>query len=250
MEKPKIIYASNRYVGFKCLEILISNNIYPIALLLPSIKKSSYTENMINLVPGVPIIRGLSFKSLDCIKQIKSMNPDYIISVHFPYIIPPEIVSIPKVGILNLHPAFLPFNKGWNTPSWAIMEGTPFGVTLHWIDEGIDTGDIAMQKEIKINTEDTADSLYKKAVEMETKLFKESIPQIIEKNLGRYPQKTKGTFHRKEDIEKIQRIEMSENNINLLKKLRALTTNKIEESAFFEIMNKKYFVRVEITSEE
>ena len=78
--------------------------------------------------------------------MLEQLSLDYIICVHFPYIVPREILSIPKYGVTNLHPAYLPYNLGWHTPSWAILENTPIGATLHYMDECVDTGDIIHQK--------------------------------------------------------------------------------------------------------
>src|SRR5690606_40574828 len=63
------------------------------------------------------IFEGNDFKNDENFSKLKELNLDYIIGIHFPYIIPTEVLKIPKTGFLNLHPAYLPYNKGWNTPS-------------------------------------------------------------------------------------------------------------------------------------
>jgi len=249
MMTSRIIYAANRFIGLKCLEKLIISRIEIVALLLPSKKKATYDNEMISLIKDIPVIRGIIFRKEEGLKIIKNLMPDYIISVHFPYIFNPEIILIPKIGSLNLHPAYLPFNRGWNTPTWAILEGTPIGATLNWIDEGIDTGDIAIRRELKIKSEDTAHSLYLRLMELEVKIFEEAILFIKSNSLPRFPQKGKGTFHYKDDLKKILKLKLNKKEKRLLNKLRALTTDRIEESAFFEVLGKKYYIRVEITPE-
>ena len=245
----KVGYAGNHEIGMECLKILLSYDIKPIVLLLP--EKGDYNEEMISLLPNVPCIIGKMFREKENIKFLASLELDYIISVHFPYLFTKEILKIPKIGILNLHPAYLPFNRGWHTPTWAIYESTPFGATLHWVDEGIDNGDIALQKQIAISWSDTAHTLYQKVFQCEIELFKEAIPYIINKNLPRIPQPHEGTFHLKKDLEKIRKINLKleytgEKIINLL---RALTTNNWDEAAYFEVDGKKFLIHIEIKEE-
>jgi len=244
--KLKIGYAANHKIGADALRLMLSNDITPLLLFLP--EDGDCNDEIITMLPNTAHIIGREFKSIDNIDHIRSLELDYILSVHFPYIIPKEIIRLPKVGVLNIHPAYLPYNKGWHTTCWSIYESTPFGVTLHWVDEGVDTGDIALQKPIAVSWTDTADSLYKKAIQCELELLKEAIPYILNRNLPRVPQPHVGTFHFKKDIEKIRRIDLdleyrAKEFINLL---RALTTNNWNEAAFFEANGKKNLISVEI----
>jgi methionyl-tRNA formyltransferase len=245
----KVGFAGNHEIGMECLKILLSYDIKPIVLLLP--EKGDYNEEMTSLLPNVPCIIGKMFREKENIKFLASLELDYILSVHFPYLFTKEILKIPKIGILNLHPAYLPFNRGWHTPTWAIYESTPFGATFHWVDEGIDSGDIALQKQIAISWSDTAHTLYQKVLQCEIELFKEAIPYIINKNLPRIPQPHEGTLHLKKDLEKIRKINLKlkytgEKIINLL---RALTTNNWDEAAYFEVDGKKFLIHIEIKEE-
>jgi methionyl-tRNA formyltransferase len=245
----KIGYAGNHKIGTECLKILLSYDIKPLVLLLP--EKGGYNQEMISLLHNVPCIIGKIFREKKNIEFLDSLELDYILSVHFPYLFTKEILELPKIGILNLHPAYLPFNRGWHTPTWAIYESTPFGATLHWVDEEIDSGDIALQKQITISWSDTAHTLYQKALQCEIELFNEAIPYILNKNLPRIPQPYEGTLHLKKDLEKIRKIDLSleysgEKIINLL---RALTTNNWDEAAFFELDGKKFLIHIEIKEE-
>jgi len=244
MTLPKIAYAANRKIGY---------NIEVPLLLVPNIKKDKYIEKMINLVnPTVEIMEGKYFRSPEGIHKLKLHNIDYFFSVHFPYIITREVLEIPKIGTINLHPSYLPYNKGWHTPSWAIYEETVFGATFHWVDEGIDTGDIISQKKIEILPNDTADSIYKKVHDYEIDIMREMLPLLIKNNLPRIPQESEGTAHIKSDLEKIREIKLKETleAREIIKKLRALTTNKISEAAYFIENNKRYLVRIEIIEED
>jgi methionyl-tRNA formyltransferase len=195
------------------------------------------------------VISGSNIRKSETLEKIARENIDYLICIHYPYIIPPEILQLPKEGVINLHPAYLPFNRGWNTPTWAIVENTPFGATLHFMEEAIDIGDIILQKELKIDIADTADTLYKKVLALEIDVFKEAWPLLINKKFPRKSQKAlNGSVHKKGDLESIQRIDLNEKIeperfINLLK---GLTTNNVREAAFFEHGGERYRIQITI----
>jgi methionyl-tRNA formyltransferase len=242
------VYAANRRIGFLVLKLFIKKGLIPKALLLSKNDNTNYSLKMKELLPNVPVIWGKSFRSNNAINLLKSFNIDYIISIHFPFIIPKDILSIPKIGTINLHPSFLPFNKGWHTPTWAIYEKTPFGATLHWVDEGIDTGDIIIQKKVDISSADTADSLYQKAIQAELEIMKEFVLLIKKGELPRIKQQGSGTIHFKSDIEKIRKINIDEyyKAEDLINKIRSLTTNNINECSYFIKDGKKYLVQIKI----
>ena len=256
--KPKIIFAGNRDIAVQILELLISEKVYPSALLLPTPERGSHNQELINLCGFLQedqILFGNEFRQPEGIKLLSDISPDYIICIHFPYIVPDQILSIPKVGVLNLHPAYLPYNRGWHTPSWAILTNTPIGGTLHFMDEDIDTGDIIHQKEVEVFPTDTADILYQRVMETEYVVFKEALPTLINNSYQRKSQKNiKGSTHKREDLysENLRKLNLDEDMKigELLRLLRALTTNRIDESAYFEINGSKYYIQVKTTIDE
>src|SRR3954469_2092541 len=164
----KYAFAGNREISVKVLDFLVKHNHQPLALLLCDEPIASHNNELIK-VSGLNenIIIGSAFKEEDTIQKLKALDLDYIIGIHFPYLIPSHILSIPKIGFLNLHPAYLPYNKGWHTPSWAILEGTPYGATLHFMAEQLDAGDIIHQKKCEVYPYDTANSLYPRVLDLE-----------------------------------------------------------------------------------
>lgn len=243
MSTISVIYAANRSIGLECLRALLAAEIMPLALLVAEGKGASFHEEMRSLLPDTPTLSGKAFRSPEGIALLKNTKPDYLISVHFPYIIPKEILSLPCIGSLNLHPAFLPFNKGWNTPTWAIIDQTPFGGTLHWIDEGIDTGNIALQERIDVLPTETAHELYQRALAAEHRIFKKAIPLLLSRTLPRIPQTEAGTFHAKGDIESIRNLDACMDPALRDRIVRGLTTNNPEETAYRMANGKRCYVR-------
>jgi methionyl-tRNA formyltransferase len=92
--------------------------------------------------------------------QLAAIKPDAIIVVGYGRIIPPWMIDLPPLGNLNLHGSLLPRYRGAAPVQWAIARGeTVTGVTTMRIDAGLDTGDILLQREIPIASEDTAETL-------------------------------------------------------------------------------------------
>ena len=118
-----------------------------------------------------------------------------------------------------------------------------------------DTGDIVHQKRVEVFPGDTADTLYQRVLETELEVFTEALPSLLDYSFNRKSQKDmSGTMHKKKELlsENMRKLNLDEEmNIGkLIKKLRALTTNILEESAYYEIDGSKYFVQVKITKDE
>ena len=253
----RIAFAGDRNISVSVLKFLLSQDVSPLALIVPDEERASHGEQLItfcSFLPSKHIMRGSSFKTTEGIAVLRELDLDYIICIHFPYIIPEPVLSIPRYGVINLHPAFLPFNRGWHTPSWSILEDTPIGATLHFMNEGIDTGDIICQELLPKNPEDTAHSLYKKVNMLELEIFKKCWPQMV---TGSYKRKrqtcTEGTVHKRDELfsKSIQKIDLDTpiEPRYFIRKLRALTTSRIEEAAYFKSGNKWYRVQVIIREE-
>jgi len=248
----KYAFAGDRQISCNLLKKLIQNGYKPEALLVTEGKGSSHAEKLIAL-SGLKedfIFKGRqAIKEESTIQTLKELNLDYIFGIHYPYIIPQALIDLPKIGFLNLHPAYLPYNKGWHTPSWAILEGTPYGATLHFMSAELDKGDIIHRKKIDIKSSDTANTLYQKVLRLEEEVFLEALEDLISLNPTRVKQVNKGTSHLKKDLEKIREIMLEESYTGeeLLNKLRALTTNNVDEAAYFIENGKKISVQVRFT---
>lgn len=247
VSRPKLAYAANRLIGLRGLELLLEAGWQPEILMLPGADRAEFANEMKELVPGAEVMEGRAFRETG-VDVLASSELDYILSVHFPYIIPPAVLKIPRTGTLNLHPAYLPFNRGSNTPTWAIVDGNPYGATLHWVDEGLDTGEVALQKGLDVRPDDTAHSLYQRVLQLELELLHEALPLLFSRTLPRVPQAGRGSCHLKEELRTMQRLELTEFRQvgDVLKFLRALTTKDWDEAAYFEIDGNTYSVRVEM----
>jgi len=104
--------------------------------------------------------------SNNCLKKIKKYNCDLFISMSFNQIFKNKIINLPPLKTINCHSGKLPFYRGRNILNWALInDEKEFGITVHYIDEGIDTGDIILQETFPISDSDDYSTLLQKAYE-------------------------------------------------------------------------------------
>ena len=110
---------------------------------------------------GVALFRPDKMKDAEVQKAYLELRPDLVILAFVTDIIPEALLDIPPLGTICYHPSLLPRHRGASGINWAVIQGdTRTGLTILWVDKGIDTGPILLQKEIDITPEDTTGSLY------------------------------------------------------------------------------------------
>ena len=112
----------------------------------------------------------------------------------FMRIISPQFIRKYKNKILNMHPALLPAFPGLNAQKQAIEYGAKYsGCTVHFVDDGVDTGPIIIQSIVKINKNDTEETLTKKILKQEHKIYPEAVRLLAEKKIRVYGRRIKTT---------------------------------------------------------
>lgn len=134
-------------------------------------------------------------------KATKSFSTyDWIVSYGYRHILKKDQIDTCHNPILNLHISYLPYNRGADPNYWSWVENTPKGVSIHAIDEGIDTGGIYVQKLVHFSGSETLSSSYGKLKnEIET-LFINNFDKIIDGSLVPIPQKGDGSIHYVKDF--------------------------------------------------
>lgn len=249
----RILYMGNNLIGLNVLEWLKARKENVIGLVIHPPEKAKFAEEMkkISKLGNDKIFEGSKLKENSFLERIKELKPDAVLSVGFDYVLSKEVIKIPPRGCINLHSGLLPYNRGQYPNVWSIVEETPAGATLHYIDEGIDAGDIIAQKEVKIEFTDTGETLFHKLEKTSLELFKETWPSIKNGTNKRIKQVGKGTYHRTRDVERIDHIDLNRKYKakDLLNILRARTFSPYK-SAYVKINGKKVFVRVKLEEDE
>ena len=116
---------------------------------------------------SIPLLCPASVNSDEGLADIGRFGADLHVSMSYDQILRAPILGLPPRGTLNCHAGALPFYRGRNPLTWAIINGEPeFGVTVHWVDLGIDTGDIVRQVKTPIKATDTYATLLASAEEL------------------------------------------------------------------------------------
>lgn len=110
---------------------------------------------------GIPVQQHKTLKGPEVREQFVSLQADLAILAFVTQIVPPAVFSVPRLGSICFHPSLLPKYRGRSAINWALIKGeSKTGVSLFWVDEGIDTGPILLQKEVPVDLDDTTGTLY------------------------------------------------------------------------------------------
>lgn len=191
----RIIFIGGKDVGCACLEWLMEEDFEIAAVIVNpnDTEAGRYFRSATELSRprGIPTFCPEDINSPESVEQIRSLNPDTIVVVYYDQILKRDLIAVPASGCINLHLALAEEYRGCYPTTWAIINGEErTGVTLHYIDEGIDSGDIIAQKIVPIEKSDTGFDLYRKCTEAGIELFKETFPLIAQGKASRTPQKT------------------------------------------------------------
>jgi methionyl-tRNA formyltransferase len=247
------IYFANNLLGLKVLQWLKVQGDEPVGLVVHPAERQRYGKEIIE-ASGLDddcIFDASKLREPATIEAIKALEPDLGISVLFVYVLKPELISLFPKGCVNLHPALLPYNRGTYPNVWSIVEGTPAGVTLHYIDEGIDTGEVIAQQEVPVSPTDTGESLYHKLEDAAETLFVNNWPLVKSGQAPRAPQPEGGTFHRFRDVDQIDQIDLDRTYTGreLINILRARTFPPYD-GAFFEEQGRRFYMRLQMIETE
>mgnify|MGYP001277470632 CR=1 FL=1 len=139
---------------------------------------------------GVEFIFVKNVNSDEFIKELEKYKCDLLVSMSFNQIFKEPIISMPKLGIINCHAGKLPLYRGRNILNWVLInDEKEFGITVHYVDEGIDTGDIIIQETYQIQDTDTYKTLLDKAYKECPKLLLRALKKFINNDVESIDQK-------------------------------------------------------------
>lgn len=185
----KIVYMGTAEFAKKPLEKLLeTKNEIPLVItnedkpygrgkkLKPSCIKEVALENCIEVLTPKSLKKE---EGKILLERLKEISPDIIVVCAYGKILPKEIIEVAKYGTINIHGSLLPEYRGAAPIQRAVLDGKEkTGVTIMYIDEGLDTGDIILKEEVEIKKEDTTDTMFEKLSEIGSELLIKSIEKI------------------------------------------------------------------------
>ena len=183
----KVILCGYNWAGCKALDILISQG-YNVFVFTH--ENPYHIPSLINLCDK----KNIPCSTENISRSIFPFIPDLICSIYYMNIIKKEVIDSCDGKIFNLHPSLLPKYRGCSSLTWSLINGDPYaGFSYHYIDEGCDTGNILLQKKLKIEEWDTQQSLYMRIMFEGMIYFLEVIQMVLDNEKG-IPQTGEATY--------------------------------------------------------
>lgn len=162
------------------------------------------------LAHGIEVYQPERVRNEECIEYLRSYEPDIIIVEAFGQLIPKAILDMPRYGCVNVHASLLPKYRGAAPIQWAVINGDPVtGVTTMRMDEGLDTGDMIMKREVALREDETGGSLFERLSEAGAKLCVETMAAIENGTAVYTPQDHEQATHTKKIYKEMGSIDWS-----------------------------------------
>ncbi|MGN0268416.1 MAG: methionyl-tRNA formyltransferase [Lachnospiraceae bacterium] len=143
----------------------------------------------------IPVWQPAQVNSEEMIAVLKEQNPDCIVVAAFGQLLKDEILNLPRFGCINIHASLLPKLRGAAPIQWAVIQGDETaGVTTMWMDQGLDTGDMLLKKEIRLAEDETGGSLFDRLSECGCELILETLDALENGTAVRTPQTGESTY--------------------------------------------------------
>lgn len=138
---------------------------------------------------GIPVWQPEKINTPEMLQILQEQNPDCIVVAAFGQILKKEILTLPRYGCINIHASLLPKLRGAAPIQWAVIQGDEkAGVTTMWMDEGLDTGDMLLKKEVILDPQETGGSLFDKLSLCGCELILETLEALEAGTAVRTPQ--------------------------------------------------------------
>src|SRR3954452_19262186 len=137
----------------------------------------------------VPVLQPPKIKAADAVAQIAQFQPEVVVVMAYGQILPRSVLDIPRIACLNLHASLLPRHRGAAPIQAAIVAGdSETGISVMYMDEGLDTGDVLLQKRIEIQPDETGGSLHDRLAEIAPPALDEALAALRDGTAPPIPQ--------------------------------------------------------------
>ena len=172
----------------------------------------------------IPVFQPVKVREAQCIDKLKEYSADIIVVVAFGQILPKEILELTPYGCINVHASLLPKYRGAAPIQWAIIDGEKVtGVTTMQMDEGLDTGDMLLKREVKITEDETGGTLHDKLLAVGAKLCIETLKAVESKTLCAEKQEDTTTSYARMLDKELGNINWHQSAVQIERLIRGLT---------------------------
>ena len=170
----------------------------------------------------LPILQPARIKSADAVAEIRALAPDVIVVMAYGQILPRSVLEIPPIACLNLHASLLPRHRGAAPIQAAIVAGErETGISVMYMDEGLDTGDVLLQRPLGIAPNETGGSLHDRLAEIAPAALEEALELLQAGKAPRIPQEAAAATYAPKLEREHGRVDWSEPAALIERKIRA-----------------------------
>jgi methionyl-tRNA formyltransferase len=206
-----------------------------------TVSKSSTFKDIMKVAEekDVPVFNPETVKNTGLADDLKKLDPDIFIVCGYQFFLPEEIIDLPPMGTLNFHASLLPRHSGMHPGFWTIYYGDKFsGMVIHFMDKGIDTGDVAYRSEVSVNPGDTIEVLYERIYDTCPDLIKQLMTDIEKDAIPRTPQNYADYIYNYEIIDSDFELDFRQPAQVLMGRVKMLSGK-----FYFILDGEKYFVK-------
>jgi len=193
----RLIFMGYHNIGYVCLQVLIEfcrqlgDEIVAVVTHADDPKENLWFASVRDLAfkHYLPLYQPQDPNDPDFVAAMQKLSPDFLFSCYYRHMLRPPLLALPRFGALNLHGSLLPRYRGRVPVNWVLIHGeTETGLTLHYMEEKPDRGDIVAQKTVPIAPDDTALTLFAKMTAAAGELMREIYPALRAGQAPRHPQ--------------------------------------------------------------
>jgi methionyl-tRNA formyltransferase len=224
----RVLFIGTGEIGVPVLRFLIESDEHELIGVVTQPDKPVGREQRIEAPPvksalassNVPLLQPKRIK--DSVDEIRSLNPDVIVVIAYGQILPKRILEIPRIACLNLHASLLPRHRGAAPIQAAIVAGDrETGISVMYMDEGLDTGDVLLQKRIEIAPDETGGSLHDRLAQIAPVALNAALDQLQNGKAPRVPQDSSTATYAPKLEREHGRIDWNESATVIERKIRA-----------------------------
>ncbi|MGG1600328.1 methionyl-tRNA formyltransferase [Paenibacillus naphthalenovorans] len=172
---------------------------------------------------GIPVLQPERLRSPESVEALSALQPELIVTAAYGQILPKSVLDLPRLGCINIHASLLPKYRGGAPIHYAVMNGDPVtGVTIMYMAEGLDTGDMISRIEVPIGDQDTTGTMFEKLSMAGAKLLKETLPDLLSGQVRAVPQNDEEAVYSPNISREQERIDWTKPALQIWNLVRAL----------------------------